>query len=137
MGNPEVVRLLLSAGADVNAFLNPANEGVTAFHLADQSGYVEIVQVLLKAGASVNAYTTPLLDGIDFASRLLGTKSATFDTDRQLRGFTALHLPASASHEVVKALIDAGAKLEGLTTGNTPYLTTVQLGVYTFEGSEF
>lgn len=133
---------LLVAGADVNALLNPANEGVTALHLAAQRGHMEGVQLLLEAGASVNAYTTPLLDSrykLDFASQLLlGTTSSTDKSDGRLRGFTALHLAAaSASHEVVKVLIKAGAELDALTIGDTPYITAAQLvEVYDRQSSE-
>ena len=51
--NEEVVKLLLAAGADVNA-VNQAT-GITALHRAVASGSPSIISLLLAAGANVNA----------------------------------------------------------------------------------
>ena len=45
-GNTEVVKLLLDAGADVNA---ENNNGMTALKLAINQGHHEIVQLIRKA----------------------------------------------------------------------------------------
>jgi ankyrin repeat protein len=52
-GNAEIVRILLEAGADVNARMRPAGgtPGKTALLFAAQEGHTEIVDVLRKAGA--------------------------------------------------------------------------------------
>ena len=48
MGNAEVLALLLTNGADVNA---KAKDGYTALHAAESQGYTEIVQLLNDVGA--------------------------------------------------------------------------------------
>ena len=53
-GRPDIVEVLLEAGADVNAA--PAeDEGLTALQAAAIQGYLGIAEMLLKAGASVCA----------------------------------------------------------------------------------
>ncbi len=47
----EVVRMLISAGTDVNV---AANDGQTALMIAARVGYTETADLLLKAGADVN-----------------------------------------------------------------------------------
>jgi ankyrin repeat protein len=49
----EVVRTLLTAGADVNAKAN--NDGMTALIMASYNGHLEVVRSLLAAHADVNA----------------------------------------------------------------------------------
>lgn len=49
----EVAKLLLDAGADVNAH----KRGRTALHLAARSGQMEMIELLLARGADVNART--------------------------------------------------------------------------------
>jgi serine/threonine-protein phosphatase 6 regulatory ankyrin repeat subunit B len=45
----DVVRLLIDAGADVNA---KSNEGFTALMMASQHGHSNIAQMLIDAGAN-------------------------------------------------------------------------------------
>ncbi|PTB65863.1 ankyrin, partial [Trichoderma citrinoviride] len=53
-GHMNIVKLLLSAGADVNA--EPADDGGgTALRAAAGEGHLDIVKLLLEAGADVNA----------------------------------------------------------------------------------
>lgn len=52
MNQIEVIRLLISAGADVNA---KSNEGWTALIIAANSGCIEAIKLLLEAGADANA----------------------------------------------------------------------------------
>lgn len=51
-GYAKVVRLLLEAGADINA---AKFDGATALMLASQIGNTEVVRILLNHGAKVNA----------------------------------------------------------------------------------
>lgn len=59
--NPEVIKLLVERGADVNA---ADNSGWTALHFAGQDQKAEVVRALLGAGAEVDPRdedgTTPL-----------------------------------------------------------------------------
>ena len=50
---PDVVRLLVQAGADVNA--GTGVTGATALHMAARQGFVEIAAALLDCGANINA----------------------------------------------------------------------------------
>uniref|UniRef100_K1R2E2 Putative glycerophosphodiester phosphodiesterase 5 n=1 Tax=Magallana gigas TaxID=29159 RepID=K1R2E2_MAGGI len=52
--NPEIVKLLLSAKADVQ---KANNQGRTPLHLASRSGNAEITKQLIDAGSDVNATT--------------------------------------------------------------------------------
>jgi ankyrin repeat protein len=47
-GHPEIVKMLLRAGADVNM---KAVEGETALSVAKEEGHSEVVQLLKAAGA--------------------------------------------------------------------------------------
>jgi uncharacterized protein len=57
-GNPEIVRLLIQHGADVNA--KGETYGETALDWAAQENHAEAAQVLIAHGADVNARTNPL-----------------------------------------------------------------------------
>ncbi len=50
---PEIVKLLLDAGALVDVKTEPL--GMTALYIAAQNGWVEAVRLLVNAGANVNA----------------------------------------------------------------------------------
>jgi ankyrin repeat protein len=80
--NPEVVDLLLYAGATVRPLTRVG--GYTPLHLAARAGHTEVVQALLKGGADANEWTAT--------------------------GVTALHFAAQGDHgETVRALVSAGA----------------------------
>ena len=51
----EMLRLLISAGADVNAVIGGGTETATPIIVALLRGYPEIVRLLISAGADVNA----------------------------------------------------------------------------------
>ncbi|MDR1303215.1 MAG: ankyrin repeat domain-containing protein [Puniceicoccales bacterium] len=86
-GHVEVVKLLLDAGADVNAL---DEEDCAALHLAAMKGHAEVVRALLRApGADANA------------------------TDAY--GRTALHLAAEKGcREVVRVLLRAGINVNAM-----------------------
>ena len=49
-GNPEIVKLLIETGANVNAKGSHKSRN-TALHTAKERGFAEIVDMLVKAGA--------------------------------------------------------------------------------------
>ncbi|CAG1970863.1 unnamed protein product, partial [Fusarium graminearum] len=57
-GHGAVLRLLVVAGADVNAAAATEYGGRTALQAAAEKGHLEVVEKLLAAGADVNAATT-------------------------------------------------------------------------------
>ena len=94
-GHLEIVRLLLTQGADVNlAAQNSAR--VTALHGAVTRGAADIVRVLLERGANPNV--------------------------RQEGGFAPLHSAAAAGHEgIVRLLVEHGAETSPRSDqGKTP-----------------
>jgi uncharacterized protein len=78
--NGETVRLLLAAGADVNArFTGPHTE--TALHWAASSDDVEVLDVLLDAGADIEAPGAVIAGGTPLAD---ATAFAQWDAARRL-----------------------------------------------------
>ena len=115
-GNLTSLRLLLKAGADVNAGL----AGRSALHYAVQSTAIDCVRELLKAGANPNTpqvYTeTPLHVAAAIGSaaciRLLLEHGANALVQFGPRKTTALHLVAEDENaECSKLLLDAGAQI--------------------------
>jgi ankyrin repeat protein len=85
-GHTEVVKLLLTAKADVNAAHK--TQGITSLLIASQKGHTGIVKLLLTAGADVN--TMIKVNGIDY---------------------TPLSIAKEMSHtRIVKLLEEYGAK---------------------------
>lgn len=113
-GDLELARLLLAAGADVEA---KGRYGMTPLHRAAYNGLTEAVRLLSAAGADVNAVDrrghTPLYyaaeKGDTDAVRLLleagGSIQAALD-----KGWNKLHFAASAGlADKVRELLEAGA----------------------------
>lgn len=116
VGNITSLRLLLKAGADVNAGL----AGRSALHYAVQSTAIDCVRELLKAGANPNTpqvYTeTPLHVAAAMGSavcvRLLLEHGANVQVQFGPWKTTALHLAAEDENaECSKLLLDAGAEI--------------------------
>ncbi len=94
-GETDLVRSLLSEGADVNA---AQGDGMTALHWAAERGNAEMAEILIYSGANVHAVT-------------------------RIGQYTPLHLASgSGSDRIVGILIDAGADVSAGTTnsGATP-----------------
>ena len=94
-GDVTAVRSLLASGADVDV---AQGDGMSALHLAAESGNLEITRLLIEAGARVEARTA-------------------------IGGYTPLHVATGGAHAaVVRALLDAGADPAVVTTntGVTP-----------------
>ena len=68
-GNKEIVELLLTRGADIEA---REDTGRTALHTAAFRGYMEIVKFLLEKGAKINAQTNDGKTPLDWA--IINTK---------------------------------------------------------------
>ncbi|KAH6629071.1 hypothetical protein C7974DRAFT_393786 [Boeremia exigua] len=117
--NVKAVRLILAAGADVNA---TGRDGRTPFMLAAIKDCIPVCQVLLDAGADVNIIDERGNDVLslivigepsqELMEMVLGAKP---DVERQYsRGFTALMLAAAIPHlslELCTLLLDYGADL--------------------------
>ena len=104
--DPAVIRVLLGAGADLNARDN--RYGFTALHYAAESGTGDVIRALSEAGANPNEWAMGF--SVDWGW-----------------GWTPLHLAARSNPDpdVVSALIEAGADLdapsgESYRKGNSP-----------------
>ncbi|KAI6171416.1 Kallikrein-4 [Aphelenchoides bicaudatus] len=89
-GNCNIVKLLLSNGADVNALAKLSIDDSTtppsfsALHLAALNGYAECVRILLDKGADI--------------------------THKTNQGFTALHIASQeGNYDILKLLVESGA----------------------------
>ena len=125
----EKVKILLDAGAQINAkdsfFLNTPLH----LHLAGTQCHTEMIKLLLNAGAQINAtdrfLNTPLhvtgVKGYTEAAHELLNAGAQTEAVNQNQ-FTPLHLALlNRHHQVVKVLIKAGAQIEAKDAfGNTP-----------------
>jgi quinoprotein dehydrogenase-associated probable ABC transporter substrate-binding protein len=114
--DPERVKLLLSAGADVN---KRDSQGYTPLTSAARQRYTDVIKVLLDHNADVNLANadgmTPLLEAAmrdDVPSiKVLLAHGADKDA-KGPGGFGALELSIEErKYEAAKALLDAGAKI--------------------------
>jgi ankyrin repeat protein len=129
-GHTEIVRLLLTANADVNA--PDKTNGFTPLWKASQKGHTEIVKLLLTARADVNAVdkkegVSPLWiasrNGHTEVVKLLLTAKADVNAADKTKGVTPLWKASQNGHtEIVKLLLTAGAdvneadKTKGVTS---------------------
>ncbi len=89
IGDPEIVQLLLTNGADAKV---ADSRGVTPLHLAASIGFADVVQLLVTARADVNAQD------------LLRDNGGGHETP--------LHRAAGGGHlEALRKLVGAGAKV--------------------------
>ena len=117
--NLEIVRVLLRAGADVNA---ATREGVTPLALAAINGSVSATEVLLEAGANANAampegetiLMTAARTGRPDVIKILLKNGADLNAHEKWYGETALIWAAAENHpEAIKVLVEAGADING------------------------
>lgn len=112
--NQEMVQVLLSAGADVNA---KNKHGRTALMSMEEETTAEIIETLISAGADVNAKADNGYTALLFAARVenLPSLQALLNAGAKVdekndEGKTALMLAAEGGYlESVKALLVAGA----------------------------
>jgi hypothetical protein len=84
---PQIVRLLIEAGADVDARTDGGGAGETPLHWAASSDDVDVAEALIDGGADVDARDgsigTPLANAIGYGcwhvARLLVTRGASVD----------------------------------------------------------
>jgi ankyrin repeat protein len=115
-GHPDIVKLLLERGADVNT---STISGIPALHLAAYFRHEEVVSLLLSSGADVyrrdecgnTALSEASITGRMAVVRLLLRSMGGRGVDgRHIQGFTALYRACFNGHaEVVRALLLAGA----------------------------
>jgi hypothetical protein len=130
----QIVRLLLDAGADINA-ASPLT-GTTALAHASMKGHQDVVRLLLEQGAVVDAPTnsgaTPLIfaasEGHIDCVRLLLAFHANVNAATK-RGMTALMYAArQGSVEMAQALLNAGADADARTRSGRTALVWAEKG---------
>lgn len=130
----EVARLLISAGADVNA---ASMDGATPLFVACQAGHIVMVKELLESRAQVNIsmrdHASPLFIAAQNGHRnvcvLLINRGATIDKTRS-DGATPLWIAAQMGHDhVCKILLQHGAQVDALRCDNsTPIFKAAHKG---------
>ncbi|XP_041363273.1 ankyrin repeat and KH domain-containing protein 1-like [Gigantopelta aegis] len=120
-GHVDIVRLLISHGADVDA---QSSAGNTPLHYAACGGFTEVVQEIIKANARVEVHNenghTPLMEAASAGhvevARILLDNGAGINTHSNEFKESALTLACYKGHlEMVKFLLEAGADQEHKT----------------------
>ncbi|KAJ0421507.1 ankyrin repeat-containing domain protein [Aspergillus carlsbadensis] len=127
LGNEQLVRMLLDAGATVNAPAQGFN-GRTALQAAAESGNLNIAQLLVECGADVNAtgannrgltaIQAAALQGHGPMFELLLAKGAHINAPpADKEGLTALQAAVMGGHEyIMTRLISLGADIDSMAS---------------------
>jgi ankyrin repeat protein len=132
VGDPETVRILVEAGADVIGEADDYEVGVLGWATCFRTVREDIAAYLLEHGARLNLWTAIALDRVD-AVRGMIARDATLLGARMTRNQhrrTALHHAAAKNRpRIVRLLIDLGADPNASdATGATPLTTASQEG---------
>ena len=110
---PDVTRLLLEHGADINARVE---DGRTPFHVAAENGMVEVVRVLHEHGANIGAEDDEGRTPLHLAANYGGVETVHVLLDyganigaKNNEGRTPLHL--AVVDQVVRVLLEHGANV--------------------------
>ena len=128
-GHPDVVRVLIDAGASVNT---KDRNGAPPLHCACRLGHLDIVKMLVEAGAGVCTTDSNGQSCLMPASGaghtetvryLVGLKDVEVNHKKN-NGVTALHCAVQKGHvDVVQVLIDAGADIDAKNeVGRSPLM---------------
>ena len=134
---PQMVKLLIKRGADVNDGTN--SNGFTPLMMASQYGYIDSLLVFIKSGALLNIQDQYGCSALEYACqggrvqcvRLLIKAGASVNMVNNTYGSTCLIVAAENGHtDIVQLLIDSGAELEiaDKLTGITPLLSACREG---------
>ncbi|MBA3536994.1 MAG: ankyrin repeat domain-containing protein, partial [Tatlockia sp.] len=127
-GHTDTVRLLIDAGANVDAQEPKGN--FSPLHVAAQNGHITIVELLLSKGArtevQTNAKETPLHSATSSDHKsiveLLVAKGATIDVQNKDNCTPLYSAIRNGSLLAVKLLIDKGADINALSIANQSLL---------------
>ncbi|TDD73128.1 hypothetical protein E1262_01205 [Jiangella aurantiaca] len=134
IGSPQLVELLLVAGADVHA-LEP-RMGASALHKAAQGGSVDVTRLLLDHGAFIDLQSptlghTPLFDAVWYKSH----EVAAYLLDRGAKttllshyGLTALDVARRDGLKETAALIEARDRADAAAVEAQPLMAAVKDG---------
>lgn len=130
LNNPEIVELLIAAGADLEHSTNMDIQ--TKIYSATPLGYAvktqnpKIVDILIKAGANTNAL---IFESNESSLSKLSTLGSAFDPDKH-KNFLKLTLLDQAVEcgnlEIIKTLLDADANDNTSTDGETPLAKAIK-----------
>ncbi|KAG4275871.1 hypothetical protein FPRO04_07990 [Fusarium proliferatum] len=123
-GDEELVKVLIEAGADVNA----SKKGLTALEVAVNNNNTDMAKLLVKAGASLSTSSVQISllqlavskNNLELASLFL---AIDVDVNASTMGKTPLQTAASLGNlGMVKHLIDRGADVDAKDPGRTTAL---------------
>ena len=129
--HPEIARILLDAGADLN--MRESYYGLTALHECAYWNRPEIARILIDAGADLNMQVNDGWTAVHVCARFNRPEIARMliDAGADLNiqsncGFTALHVCGRENHlDIARMLLDAGAdKTMRTHSGIIPYELT-------------